>query len=128
MGRNKGSKNKVTLDRIKLKQEELLILTENYRGQLENIKFKEVQKPSKEENQIQQELTKTAANIKDNPTYKEYTLNENYSDPKKENKEITIEKKISSGGVENLENRHPEKVLPKKENIKPRPKSKYLFE
>ena len=28
MGRNKGSKNKITLDRIKLKQQELLMITD----------------------------------------------------------------------------------------------------
>ena len=39
------------------------------------------------------ELTKKEADIKDNPTYKEYTLNENYTEPKKENNEIIIEKK-----------------------------------
>ena len=40
MGRNKGSKNKITLDRIKLKQQELLKLNEDYTKQLENIKTK----------------------------------------------------------------------------------------
>ena len=125
MGRNKGSKNKITLDRIKLKQQELLKLNEDYTKQLENIKTKKIQTEQAEQIQRPPELTKKEVDIKDNSTYKEYTLNENYTEPKKENNEIIIEKKNDSGSVQKIEK---EKVLPKKENVKPKPKSKYLFE
>ena len=99
MGRNKGSKNKITLDRIKLKQQELLKLNEDYTKQLENIKTKKIQTEQAEQIQTPPELTRKEVDIKDNPTYKEYTLNENYTEPKKENNEIIIEKKIIQGSL-----------------------------
>jgi hypothetical protein len=110
MPRAKGSKNKVTLDRIKLKQQELLKLNEDYEKQLKGIK--NTQPEPTEPTPKQEELPKTETNISDNQTYKDYNL----TDPAKTEKIEIKEKEV--------------RPKPKKEKIPVETKkvSKYLFE
>lgn len=110
MPRAKGSKNKVTLDKIKLKQQELLKLNEDYEKQLKGIK--NTQQEPTEPTPKQEELPKTETNISDNPTYKDYNLTE----PVKTEKIEITEKEI--------------KPKPKKEKtpVETKKVSKYLFE
>ena len=110
MPRQKGSKNKITLDRIKLKQNELLELNKLYEEQLGIIKNNQTE--PKDIAPELEELPKKETNIEDNQTYKDYNLTE---PPKTEKIEIK-EKEI--------------KPKPKKEKIAVETKKvkKFLFE